>query len=162
MTVPFTPDIMAGTLPAAAPRAGVPYVLATIGARQVAAPMAALLEVADLGEITSLPLTPAWLLGVCNLHGVVVPVIDLAAMLEWEGSRPGRRALVLRDGQFGLAVAVDSVPAVRWLEQPPDAAADEHSLVEQVAIDGRQTYVMAPDALVARVRTGNQVGTGGR
>lgn len=162
MTAPLAVASLSGLPATAAPPPGLPFVIATIGSRQIAAPMAALLEVADLGEITSLPLAPAWLLGVSNLRGTVLPVLDLAALLGWERTAPGNRALVLRDGQFGLAIAVDSVPAVRWLDRPAAGAADEPILVDQVAIDGRQTDVVNPDALLVQVRTGAEVRTGGR
>jgi chemotaxis signal transduction protein len=161
MTTPLPATTVAGPAPAEMPP-GLPYVLATIGSHQIAVAMAALQEVAEIGEITSLPLTPDWLLGVSNLRGVVTPVTDLAPLLGWGTSTQGQRALVLRDGQFSLAVAVESVPAVRWLENPP-AAADEQAIVAgSLTIDGRQTHLVNPDALLAHVRAGEQVGTGGR
>jgi chemotaxis signal transduction protein len=152
-----------------APPAGVAYVLAELGGRAVAVPMASLLEVADLAEIAPAPLAPRWLLGVTNLRGVVVPVVDLAALLGWETGAPGRRALVLRDGRFRLALPVHGVHSVRWLDLAPaeetQAEAEtpgEAAVSREVTIDGRPVWVVDAEAVLARVRQGEGTGAAGR
>jgi purine-binding chemotaxis protein CheW len=151
-----------------APPSGVAYVLAELAGRSAAVPMAALLEVADLAEVAPAPLAPRWLLGVTNLRGVVVPVVDLAALLGWEAGAPGRRALVLRDGRFRLALPVQSVHSVRWLDlEPVEETATEAAPVDgadarEVTIDGRPVWVVDAEAVLARVRQGDGAGAAGR
>ncbi len=52
------------------------------------------LEVASLGEVTPVPGAPIEILGVRNLRGKILPVIDLAALLGTRRSRPAGRLLV--------------------------------------------------------------------
>lgn len=148
------------------PPAGIAHVLARLGQRLVAAPMAALLEVADLGEVTPVPLAPGWLLGITNLRGTVVPVVDLAALLGWEAGVPGRRALVLRDGRFRLALPVHEVQSVRWLELATVAVeqgmAAEGDIARAATVDQRSVWVIDAEAMLARLRRGDQVVMAGR
>ena len=158
--VALTPE--AGAPVARQPERGIPHVVVTLGGRRLAVPMAALAAVADLGEVTTLPLTPAWLLGVSNLRGSVVPVVDLATLLGWPPGRSGQRALVLRDGRFALAAPIDAVHAVRWLELPSAAAPPAALVRHEVTIDEWQTYVVSAEAVLARVRQGEQIGSARR
>lgn len=159
MTAELTPDQV--VTPAPEP-AGVAYVTATIAGRQVALPLAALVEVAELAEVTPLPLAPGWLAGVTNLRGSVLPVVDLVSLLGWETGRPGPRALVLRDGRFRLAVPVAAVAAVIWLSLPPVDETIGVLTPHEVTVDGRPTWVVSAEAVLAHVRRGDQAGMVGR
>ena len=72
------------------------------GARGVAARYALELrwvrEVVSLGFITNVPTAPAAVSGVCNLHGTILPVLDLSALL---GEPPGPPA---RQGDGALVI----------------------------------------------------------
>jgi chemotaxis signal transduction protein len=143
---------------AAAP-AGVAHVLVEIGQRRVAVLLEALLEVADLNEVTPLPLAPGWLWGVTNMRGVAVPVVDLATLLGWEGARSGHRALVLRDGRFAMAVPVSTVHAVRWFDlEPVDESATTAIVTHDITVDDQPTSVVSAHTLLAHVRRGEHVG----
>jgi chemotaxis signal transduction protein len=139
-------------------------VLATLEARQVALPLAALTEVAELGEIAPLPLAPRWLLGVTNLRGTVTPVVDLAALLGWGSQGHGWRALVLRDGRAGLAVPVTAIHAVHHVEPRTGSGADEGEapVAHERVIAGQSTWVVSAEAVLALVRRGEQAGVAGR
>ena len=52
-----------------------------VGADVLALPIAAVREILQAPRLTPLPRTPAFVRGVMNLRGAVVPVIDLAARL---------------------------------------------------------------------------------
>ena len=72
-----------------------------------------------------IPHTPAWLHGVANLRGALVPVIELRTLLGSAGEREGRESLVVIDrGEFAVAIRIDGFPhTVRGLvpiaEVPP-------------------------------------------
>jgi chemotaxis signal transduction protein len=68
-------------------------------------------EVAVFDELTVMPRAPRQLLGVANLRGTVVPIVDVGPLLGLPELRPPRsvRTLVLRDGALLAAVAVDDV-----------------------------------------------------
>lgn len=89
-------------------------------------------EILGLSQMTPLPLTPAFVLGVMNLRGIVVPVIDLGARLGLGPATPGRRScVVLVDAPPGddgkplvMGVLVDAVHEVfrardEDMEAPP-------------------------------------------
>src|SRR5512134_499408 len=50
-------------------------------------------------ERTAVPLAPRHLVGVANLRGTVMPIVDVRGLLGLPGSRPGRsvQTLVIRD-----------------------------------------------------------------
>jgi len=52
-------------------------------------------EILEVGHMTPLPLMPAFVRGVMNLRGVVVPVIDLGARLGLGASTLGPRSCVV-------------------------------------------------------------------
>ena len=139
---------------------GVPHILVELSGRSVALPLAAMVEFVDLPELAAVPLAPDWLSGVANLRGVIIPVIDLSRLLDWPAANPSRRALVLRDGRFRLAVPVETVREVHWLEQ--EQTTTTTPIRGEMEIDGRPTWVLNPEAILARVRRGDQAVLAGR
>lgn len=79
-------------------------------------------EVIEYGGITQVPLMPAFLTGVINLRGEVVPVIDLAVRLGRPPIEIRRRTCIIivemqHDGQeFTLGLLADSVYEVLELD----------------------------------------------
>jgi chemotaxis signal transduction protein len=68
-------------------------------------------EVAVFDEITAIPRAPRQLIGVANLRGTVLPIVDIRRLLGLPEARPPRsvRTLVLRDDSLVVAVVVDAV-----------------------------------------------------
>jgi purine-binding chemotaxis protein CheW len=79
-------------------------------------------EVIEYGGITQVPLMPAFLTGVINLRGEVVPVIDLAVRLGRQPIEIRRRTCIVivemqHEGQdFTLGLLADSVYEVLELD----------------------------------------------
>ena len=88
-------------------------------------------EILQAGRITRVPRTPAWVRGVINLRGAVVPVLDLAVRFGLEAVAPSRSTCVVIcevhvDGDAVVAgILADSVSEVVYLPaeqvQPPPA-----------------------------------------
>lgn len=87
-------------------------------------------EIIEYGQLTEIPMMPAFIRGVINLRGAVVPVIDLAARFGSRRTETGRRSCVIiieiSDGDLvqDIGVLVDSVSAVldipaSEIEPPP-------------------------------------------
>ena len=70
------------------------------------------LEVASLGDVTPVPGAPIEILGVRNLRGKILPVIDLAALLATRRSRPAGRLLVAESEGRQAGLAIDEVTEV--------------------------------------------------
>src|SRR5512144_3361620 len=81
-------------------------------------------EVAVFDELTVLPRAPRQVLGVANLRGTVIPIVDVGPLLGLPELRPARsvRTLVLRDGALLAAVAVDNVLGLEPFEAVLPAA----------------------------------------
>lgn len=111
---PASPD----ALPA--PRA----CLFTLGGARFAVDVRSACEVVLFDEITAVPRAPRHLVGVANLRGTVMPIVDVRELLGLPDSRPGRplRTLVLRDGALQAALVVDVVLGLEPLEDVVPAA----------------------------------------
>ncbi|MBL8152462.1 MAG: purine-binding chemotaxis protein CheW [Blastocatellia bacterium] len=98
------------------------YLGVTLGGRGFALPVANVLEIALLPNITFVPNTPFWLLGVMNLRGDILSVVDLKTFLGLEATEVGatNRLLVVRSLQEDLTIGlvVDRVNGfIRTTEQ---------------------------------------------
>ena len=90
-------------------------------------------EIIEYGRVTAVPMLPAFVRGVINLRGSVVPVIDLAARLGRAPGTIGRRSCIVivelteSDGErreLGLLVdAVSAVIDIPEIEPPPSFGA---------------------------------------
>lgn len=105
-------------------RAVEPCIRFTLGSLLMAIPMAASLEINPLGRVTPLPNLPGWLLGVANLRGEIVSVVDLEAFLglapagDGPGGRGRPRMLILvRDAETTMGLAVDRVAGLFHLDR---------------------------------------------
>lgn len=80
-------------------------------------------EVVLFDEITAVPLAPRHLVGVANLRGTVMPIVDIRALLDLPVQQLGSsvRTLVLRAGPLQAAVVVDAVLGLEPFEEisPP-------------------------------------------
>jgi purine-binding chemotaxis protein CheW len=78
------------------------------------------LEVAGLGEVTPVPGAPREILGVRNLRGKILPVIDLAALLGTRRSEPPARLLVTESDGRRAGLAIDEVTEVGEFADPAE------------------------------------------
>jgi chemotaxis-related protein WspB len=69
------------------------FLVFQVGEDRYALDTATVAEVLPLIEITAIPLAPAGIAGLCNYHGVAVPVIDLNVLLI---GRPAERRVNTR------------------------------------------------------------------
>lgn len=100
----------------------------TIGAVRYALELRWVREVVSLGFVTVVPTAPAAIGGVCNLHGTILPVLDVTAVLDGTAGPPPRQgdgALVL-ETEDGLvcALRVDQVDHVASLQETAGSVID--------------------------------------
>lgn len=74
-------------------------------------------EVFVVESITPVPGMPAGLVGVTNLRGTVIPIIDLRPMFALNPDETLRYAVVVRHGNWQVGVLVDTVPEIRTLSK---------------------------------------------
>lgn len=92
-------------------------------------------EIATLGQVVAIPRAPAPVLGVQVLHGEILPVVDLAAVLRLERGTPASRLLVAEVGDLRVGFAVDDVTGVTELPGPTEEA-ESPVLLGAVLADG--------------------------
>jgi purine-binding chemotaxis protein CheW len=101
-------------------------------------------EVVTLGFVTAVPTAPPVLGGVCNLHGTILPVLDVAALLDQPAGpspRQGDGALVVEAESMVCALRVDQVDHVASLAETGGAVVDA---------GGRPLGLLDPTRLVRR------------
>src|SRR5438105_8842554 len=89
-----------------------------IGAARYAVELRWVREVVTLGFVTAVPTAPPALGGVCNLHGAILPVLDLTALLDQPSGptpRQGDGAIVLESEGTVCALRVDQIDHVASL-----------------------------------------------
>jgi chemotaxis signal transduction protein len=119
-------------------------VVFTIGAVRYALELRWVREVVSLGFVTAVPTAPAVLGGVCNLHGTILAVLDVGALLGGPAGPPARQgdgALVIEMEGAVCAFRVDQVDHVASLHETGGAVADAA---------GRPLTLLDPARLIRR------------
>lgn len=114
----------------------------TIGAVRYAAELRWIREVVSLGFVTGVPTAPSVLGGVCNLHGTILPVLDVGVLLGGPPGPPPRQgdgALVLEVESVVCALRVDQIDHVASLHDTGGTVVDTH---------GRPLTLLDPTKLV--------------
>ncbi len=77
-------------------------------------PTGAVREIIKIGEITEVPRTPAFLLGIISVRGAIIPVVDLRRRLGFSAAEPGRgaRIVIVEVGAQRLGLRVEDVIAL--------------------------------------------------
>ena len=94
------------------------YLTFSLGDDLFAVGILAIKEIIQYGQITDVPLMPAYIRGVINLRGAVVPVIDLNARFGKGAMNVGRRTCIViievetSEERQVIGLMVDSVSAV--------------------------------------------------
>ncbi|MGF7147309.1 purine-binding chemotaxis protein CheW [Sphingomonas zeicaulis] len=130
--------------------ASAPILLFRIGDASYGLPLEAVEEVARLPDrLTRLPRAPAFVEGVMNVRGMVVPVIDQArrfAGVPAAGAR--RRVIVVAIGEMRVGFLVDGVDEIlrvpsTAIQPTPNLGADDAQVFDRVAsLDGSEQVVL--------------------
>ena len=114
-------------------------------------------ELLAVPALTPVPLTQPWLMGVANVRGNLVPVIDFSRFLFGERTQHTERTrlLIVRQGGGSVALMVDEVFGQRTVdeEQRRDAVAEDDPRLarfvgERVAVGAQQLGVFSMNRLV--------------
>ncbi len=82
-----------------------------LGGRQYYLPIEHVVEIAECSDITMLPYSPAFICGLVNLRGDVIPVLDLAAMEQRKVPFPNQGYLVIANCDKDLLAFIsDTLP----------------------------------------------------
>ena len=101
------------------------YVRLRVASEAYAIPVEHVTQVAPIGEVTAVPGSSATMLGVRNLRGQILPVIDLALLLGIPRTAPPAHLLVAEAGGRQAGFAIDEVSEVGELEDPTEETASD-------------------------------------
>ncbi len=115
----------------------------TLGSEHYAFASSLVREVFHLTEITPLPSLPPFVLGVTNVRGRILSVIDLRRLLEFgdTGLTNLNRAIILASGNMELAVLADEVVGVyrsdadKWQKTLPTLVGKRQAFLSGVTKD---------------------------
>lgn len=139
------------------------YLTFMLGGEMFAIGILGIKEIIEYGSLTVVPMMPAFVRGVINLRGAVVPVVDLSARFGRPNSTITRRSCVIiieastQEGQpqdLGLLVdtvsAVQEVPAAQ-IEPPPSFGARIRAdfISGMAKVDGKFVIVLAVDKVLS-------------
>jgi purine-binding chemotaxis protein CheW len=122
-------------------------IIFTVGAVRYALELRWVREVVSLGFVTTVPTAPLALAGVVNLHGTIVPVVDVGVLIDGVPGAPARQgdgALVLEVEEMLCALRVDQVDHVASLHEADG---------EVIDATGRLLRLLDPGKLVRRALT---------
>jgi twitching motility protein PilI len=82
-----------------------------LGARRFVSSFEEVVEILSLPPVTPVPGAQPWMLGVANVRGSLLPVVDLKQFLEGERTivHDGQRVLVVRQSGGNVAVIIDEL-----------------------------------------------------
>lgn len=96
-----------------------------------AIPLLSVREVLAMPELTSVPKTPSYFLGIMNLRGQILSVLDLRKKMELPTERGPETTVILCEvAGLQLGVVVDCIHAVETIAQEKIMAPPEHQAVK--------------------------------
>jgi purine-binding chemotaxis protein CheW len=123
-----------------------------LGGRPFAVDVADAREVVILDTTTRVPGAPAAVIGVMNLRGHILPVVEARPLLGLPAHVRSDRALVLADGDRRAAVVIEGVLGLAPLDGVPPRPAAAGDLAVGEVVDetgGRATLLDARSMLTA-------------
>ncbi|KMY02489.1 chemotaxis protein CheW [Pseudomonas syringae KCTC 12500] len=139
------------------------YLTFMLGGEMFAIGILGIKEIIEYGSLTVVPMMPAFVRGVINLRGAVVPVVDLSARFGRQNSAITRRSCVIiieansEDGQpQDVGLLVDNVSAVleipaSQIEPPPNFGARIRAdfISGMAKVDGKFVIVLEVDRVLS-------------
>jgi len=106
-----------------------------IGRRRMASTFTEVVEILSLPQVTQVPGAQPWMLGLANVRGNLLPIVDLKQFLEGERTvlHEGHRILLVRQPGGDVAVLIDELFGQRSFHDQQQVTLEEaagHGLTE--------------------------------
>ena len=119
-------------------------IIVTIGGTRHAVELRWVREVVTLGFVTNVPTAPPAIGGVCNLHGTILPVLDVGVLLG------GTVGLPARQGDGALVVEAEGVVCALRVDQVDHVASLPEARGQVIDASGRPLVLLEPARLIRR------------
>lgn len=118
----------------------------TLGEEELALPIDIVREIVVFDRLSALPGSPEYVVGVFNLRGRIIPLIDIGCILRVEHPPPGPegKAIVLEHEGRTFAVYATSISRIYTAERvdrPPEPLRGEY-VQGVVSVDGRNLVLL--------------------
>ena len=106
-----------------------------LGHKRLASGFDEVVEILPLPPVTPVPGAQPWMLGVANIRGNLLPIVDLKQFLEGERTvlHEGQRVLIVRQPGGDVAITIDELFGQR-------SFTDEQSIEPEGLAEGRYTH----------------------
>ncbi len=157
------PTIPAGPMASTAAASGnLRVCLAVIGGELFAIDLRYVREVFPVEHVTPVPKMPTVIVGVANLRGTIMPLVDVRSAMGMLSSAGAQKfAIVIRHGQQQVGLLVDEVPEIRTVSQEEFLAAPNQQeraarpfISSILPVEGRMGGVVEVPTLLAKVEGG--------
>lgn len=136
--------------------------VALIGGELFALDLRYVREVFPVEHLTPVPKMPSVIVGVANLRGTIMPLVDVRAALGLAGHAAGQKyAVVINHGTQQVGLLVDEVPEIRTIAKEtllaPPAQQDRAArpfISAMVSFEGRMGGMVEVPTLLAGVEGG--------
>jgi purine-binding chemotaxis protein CheW len=126
------------------------YLVFSLGSERYALPLLAVKEVIAVPEFTSIPFTPSHFLGMMNLRGQVISVIDLRLKFGMKPQPSAETSVIICDfSSVTVGVVVDSINSV--LSCTPDQIQPKPEIDSHKKTDFIMGVTKAEDRLVVLI-----------
>src|SRR4249919_1954646 len=111
-----------------------------IGHKRLASGFDEVVEIMPMPQVTPVPGAQPWLLGVANIRGNLLPIVDLKQFLEGERTvlHEGQRVLIVRQPGGDVAVTIDELFGQRSFNQSQQQP--DETLAQSVLAEGRYAH----------------------
>ncbi len=111
-----------------------------IGGKRLASGFDEVVEIMPMPQVTPVPGAQPWLLGVANIRGNLLPIVDLKQFLEGERTvlHEGQRVLIVRQPGGDVAVTIDELFGQRSFNESQQQAPEV--LAQSVLAQGRYAH----------------------
>ena len=136
-----------------------------VGDEEFAVPILAIQEIIKPIEWTRVPFTPDYILGVFNLRGNVLPLIDLRVKFHSHANEidENTRFIVIKIQEEDVAFVIDKLTSAiripkKSILPPPDTYSNEDDIIKGVGRmdDGRIITVLKVDNLIKKEEIGSK------
>lgn len=107
-----------------------------LGSKRLVAAFDQVVEILPMPQVTPVPGAQPWMLGVANLRGTLLPVVDLRLFLEGERTvlHEGQRVMVMRQPGGDVSVLIDELFGQRGFHEEQAG---------EPAVEGRYRHFVA-------------------
>jgi purine-binding chemotaxis protein CheW len=131
------------------------HVTLRVGAESYALPVEHVLEISEFGEVTPVPGAPRFVLGVRNLRGQILPVVDFGEVLGLTRTPDPQRVLVAEVRGRSAGLAIDEVTDVRVIPEVTEEA-DSDVLIGATLADGELVGVVDVARVFEKLEQGKE------